>query len=107
MIAGCEPGNAPRLLDAFREVLGGVAEDGPQEEDFASAVRRAIVETVREAETPLDRAIAVATQRILSDQAWDAELEIDALAAVTPGQVAETARELSGSLITVVRPEQQ
>ncbi|MFF7992022.1 M16 family metallopeptidase [Kitasatospora xanthocidica] len=105
MLAGCEPGNAPRLLDAFREVLGAVAEDGPREPEFAAAVRRATVETVREAEVPLDRAIAIASQRILTEQAWDPDSEIAAIGSVTPEQVAEAARELSRSLIAVVRPE--
>ncbi|WP_331730169.1 MULTISPECIES: pitrilysin family protein [unclassified Streptomyces] len=107
MLAGCEPDNAPRLLDAFREVLRGVADDGPRERDFAAAVRRATVEAVREAEAPLDRTIAVATQRILSDRIWDAETEIEALARVSAADVALAARELSDSLITVVRPEQR
>ncbi|MEU6312341.1 pitrilysin family protein [Streptomyces sp. NPDC047014] len=105
MLAGCEPDNAPRLLEVFREVLSDVAEDGPCERDFAAAVRRATVEVVREAEAPLDRAIAVATQRILEDRVWEAEQEIEALAGVTAGDVARAARELGDSLITVVRPE--
>ncbi|MEV6581968.1 pitrilysin family protein [Streptomyces sp. NPDC051582] len=105
MLAGCEPDNAPRLLEAFRDVLRAVAEDGPREQDVAAAVRRATVEAVREAEAPLDRAVAVATQRILNERVWDAEQEIEALAAVTAADVARAAGELGASLIAVVRPE--
>ncbi|MEV6394682.1 pitrilysin family protein [Streptomyces sp. NPDC051907] len=105
MLAGCEPGNAPRLLDAFREVLSSVAAHGPDEQAFAAAVRQATVETVREAEAPLDRAIATAAHRILSTIAWDADLEIAALHGVRPEHVADAAAELTGQLIAVVRPE--
>ncbi|MFG3355897.1 M16 family metallopeptidase [Streptomyces sp. NPDC048001] len=105
MLAGCEPDNAPRLLAAFRDVLRTVAEDGPREQDLAAAVRRATVEAVREAEAPLDRAIATATRRILHDRVWDAEEEIEALAAVTAADVARAAADLGASLIAVVRPE--
>ncbi|MFE9561175.1 M16 family metallopeptidase [Streptomyces sp. NPDC006487] len=105
MLAGCEPDNAPRLLAAFREVLDQVAVDGPQEQAFLAAKRQATVEAVREAEAPLDLAIVLATQRLLSERVWDADEEIAALKAVTAEQVRGAAAELSAQLIAVIRPE--
>ncbi|MFE6050008.1 hypothetical protein ACFQ6N_04590 [Kitasatospora sp. NPDC056446] len=41
----------------------------------------------------------------MTEQPWDPDAEIAAIGSVTPEQVAEAARELSRSLIAVVRPE--
>ncbi|WP_297610416.1 M16 family metallopeptidase [Nocardia sp.] len=105
MLAGCEPGNAPRLLSAFREVLHCVAAGSTAPGDFAAAVHQAVVEKVLDAESPLNRAIRLASRGILADDRWDPEHDIAALRQVTPDQVAEAAAELAAGLVSVVRPE--
>lgn len=105
MMAGAEPGNAPRLLAVFREVLAEVAADGPAPTAFAAAVRQAVVEAVLEAESPIDHAIALASRRILDARPWGPDEDIAALQRVTPAEVAAAAADLSEHLVAVVRPE--
>ncbi|MEU3027799.1 pitrilysin family protein [Streptomyces incarnatus] len=105
MLAGAEPGNAPRLLDAFQEILRHVAAEGPGDEALATAVHQAVVETVLESEAPLDLAMALASQRVMVEEPWDPATEIEALRAVTAEQVVTAATELSAGLVCVVQPQ--
>ncbi|WP_042365251.1 M16 family metallopeptidase [Streptacidiphilus neutrinimicus] len=105
MLAGTEPGNAPRLLDAFQEILHTVAAEGPSDEALAAAVHQAVVDTVLEAEAPLDLAMSLASQRVLVEHPWDPDQDIEALCEVTAQQVTTAAAELADGLVCVVRPQ--
>ncbi|GAA1096414.1 pitrilysin family protein [Kitasatospora arboriphila] len=105
MLAGAEPGNAPKVLDAFREVLAQTADGRAGQEAVEAAVHQAVVETVLTAESPLDRAVTLAERRALTGTDLDPDEEIAALRGVTGAQVAAAARELADGLVVVVRPE--
>lgn len=105
MLAGVDPANGPRLLDAFRTLLAEIASDGPAEEAFTAAVRQAVVEVVLRAESQQEAAIALATHRVLTAEVTLPEQEIEALGRVTAADVAAAAAEVAHGLVAVVRPE--
>ncbi|MGP8303632.1 M16 family metallopeptidase [Streptomyces inhibens] len=105
MLVGCEPVNAPEVLDIIRQLLRTVAEDGPRDSDLASAVRLAGFEVVTMAEDPLEHATKLVEWQTLTGRPWDPAAELEALRQVRADQVAAAAAELSDGLVAVVRPE--
>ncbi|WP_322871956.1 M16 family metallopeptidase [Streptomyces goshikiensis] len=105
MLAGAEPANAPRVLDAFRSLLAEIASDGPGEEAFSAAVRQAVVEVVLRAESQQEAAIALAVDLALAAEVTLPEQEIEALGRVTAAEVAAAAADVARELVAVVRPE--
>ncbi|MEU8587414.1 pitrilysin family protein [Streptomyces sp. NPDC048664] len=105
MLAGVEPANGPRLLDAFTELLTQVASDGPSPSAFAAAVRQAVMEVVLRSESQQEAAIALAGDRVLAAEITLPEQEIEALGRVTAAEVAAAAAEVARDLVAVVRPE--
>lgn len=104
-LVGCEPANAPEVLDVIRELLRTVAHDGPRDSDLASAIRLASFEVVSRAEDSLEHATKLVEWQTITGRFWEPAAELDALRQVRAEQVAAAAAELSDGLVAVVRPE--
>ncbi|MGW2254929.1 M16 family metallopeptidase [Kitasatospora sp. NPDC001660] len=106
MVAGSEPGNAPRILDVLCEELAHVAAGALNGEDVEAARRQAVMEVVREAQDPLEHAITLANRRCVRRDRWDPEHEIRTLRRTSETQLAAAAAEIADSLVVVVDREQ-
>ncbi|GAA2531931.1 pitrilysin family protein [Pilimelia columellifera] len=102
--AGVDTGNGPRVVEQLGECLGAVAADGPPADAHAAAVRQAVMGLVLECESPLDHAVAAASEHCLTGQTWNVDAEVSRLDRVQPAEVAAAAGEVLESLIVVTRP---
>ncbi|MFJ8962755.1 M16 family metallopeptidase [Lentzea sp. NPDC102401] len=105
LLAGVDPGNAGRLLEVVRELLDGLASEGPSPDDLDAARRQATMSLVCDAEVPLEYANLIGARGYAGTVAWSVRDELACLAAVTTDDVRAAAARVAAGLRVSVRPE--
>ncbi|WP_128378869.1 M16 family metallopeptidase [Streptomyces cavernae] len=105
VLAGVENRNLLRAQTVLREVLAGIAADGPEPRDLATARRQAAMEVVLDSEKPWEHTVQLGHQTLLGTRPWDVRSGMQALEQVSSEDVQAAAASINASLVTVVRPE--
>ncbi len=105
LLVGVEPESAPRLMEVVRELLAGLATDGPTPDDLDAARRQAVMGLIRDSESPLEQANLIGARGRAGTVAWSLDDDLAELAAVTAQDVRAAAAQVADGLFVCVRPE--